>query len=100
MNHRQAAAKIRRFGVNWPHLSPQDRVSLESNEPEAMKVLLSTVPNDDEEIVIVTEMTEDGEVVSTSKVTNPMPMYKWLGFKDMVELDAAVNKDISELTRL
>jgi len=100
MNHRQAAAKIRRFGVNWPHLSPQDRVSLESNEPEAMKVLLSTVPNDDEEIVIVTEMTEDGEVVSTSKVTNPMPMYKRLGFKDMVELDAAVNKDISELTRL
>lgn len=100
MNHRQAAAKIRRFGVNWPHLSPQDRVSLESNEPEAMKVLLSTVPNDDEEIVIVTEITEDDEVVSTSKVTNPMPMYKRLGFKDMVELDAAVNKDISELTRL
>lgn len=99
MNHRQAAAKIRRFGVNWPHLSPQDRVSLESNEPEAMKVLLSTVPND-KEIVIVTEMTGDGEVVSTSKMTNPMPMYKRLGFKDMVELDAAVNKDISELTRL
>jgi hypothetical protein len=65
-----------------------------------MKVLLSTVPNDDEEIVIVTEITEDDEVVSTSKVTNPMPMYKRLGFKDMVELDAAVNKDISELTRL
>lgn len=74
--------------MHWPHLSPDDRVALERDCPEAMVVLLAGVP-DDSEVEIVTKMDETtGEVLETKKVTNPMPMYARLGFDSKQALEA------------
>ena len=74
--------------MHWPHLSPDDRVALERDCPEAMVVLLAGVP-DDSEVEIVTKMDEKtGEVPETKKVKNPMPMYARLGFDSKQALEA------------
>jgi len=88
----QAAAELRRRGVHWPHLSPDDRVALERDCPEAMAVLLAGVP-DDSEIEVVTKIDEKtDEVVAKKKMLNPMPMYARLGFGSMSSLSAEAAK--------
>lgn len=92
MDETQAAAMLRSAGVNWPHLTPDDRLSLEQDYPEAMAVLLAGVP-DDSEIEVVTKIDEKtDEVVAKKKMLNPMPMYARLGFGSMSSLSAEAAK--------
>jgi hypothetical protein len=86
----QAAAILRRRGVNWPHVSPSDRIALEIDEPDAMGALLGSVPDDSIIRLVVTMDEKTGESTETKDVSNPNPAYKRLGFASRSALDAKV----------
>ena len=87
MNERQASAQLRKAGINWPHVSPEDVSRLLKSHPDAIRSLLETV-TDDSKILIPEERSEDGKtVISAAKeIPNPKPTYVRLGFKSYNDL--------------
>ena len=92
MDANQAAAILRRYGMNWPHISRFDIDELFGNILifDAIKILLTTI-QDDSNIKIVTNMSSNGKILEENTIINPVPTYKRLGFSKYDDIEKLLN---------